>query len=238
MECTYENNFKRIEKKYFISNSQKIHLLSLIDKHICSSDYSNYTINNIYFDTDNFALIRASLEKPIYKEKLRLRSYGTPRDDDPIYIELKKKFKGVVYKRRISTLAVNSNNLGFAIRNAHENPQIAKELAWFQKMNNTKPKVYIGYDREAYAGIFDPDLRITFDCNLRYRETNLDLRAGDLGELLMTGDCSLMEIKTCESCPIWLSDALSVVGAFPTSFSKYGYYFKTQILTNKYEEVA
>ncbi len=184
--------------------------------------YGQYTICNIYYDTDDWRLIRASLEKPKYKEKLRVRSYGTAKNDSKVFVEIKKKYDGIVYKRRITCGA----NEVFDYLNGNQNEadygQIGREIEWFQQFYHTKPKVFIGYDRLAFAGIEDPELRITFDTNLRWRTDRLDLRYGDYGAPISGYGDVLMEIKIPDTAPLWLSHLLSKAKAYPTSFSKYG----------------
>ena len=204
--------FERYEKKYCLTLSQQRFLLERMMPYMKKDAYGEYTICNIYYDTDDYRLIRASLEKPVYKEKLRVRSYGVPQEDGKVFVELKKKFDGVVYKRRITT------------------GQLGREIGYFQSFYQTVPKVFIGYDRLAFAGIDDPQLRITFDTNLRWRDTGVDLRLGDHGApiALPCGDV-LMEVKIPGACPLWLSHLLSDAQAFPTSFSKYGACYRDEL---------
>lgn len=221
-------SFQRIEKKYFISPAQAETMLGEMRQHMTADRYGEYAIGNIYCDTDNFRLIRASLEKPAYKEKLRVRSYGVPTETDRVFVELKKKFDGVVYKRRITTEVPQVEPL--LCGSTEAKCQIGREIQWFQRQNRTRPRVFIGYDRLAFAGQEDPQLRLTFDTNLRWRDTQLDLCMGDWGAPILQGEDILMELKLPEACPLWLTHALTEVGAFPTSFSKYGTCYKEHIL--------
>ena len=191
--------FERYEKKYCLTLSQQRFLLERMTPYMKKDAYGEYTICNIYYDTDDYRLIRASLEKPVYKEKLRVRSYGVPQEDGKVFVELKKKFDG-------------------------------REIGYFQSFYHTAPKVFIGYDRLAFAGIDDPQLRITFDTNLRWRDTDVDLRLGNHGApiALPCGDV-LMEVKIPGACPLWLCHLLSDVGAFPASFSKYGACYRDEL---------
>lgn len=169
--------FERYEKKYFVTPNQQRLLLSRLGSHIQPDAYGAYTICNLYYDTDDWQLIRASIEKPVYKEKLRVRSYGVPQQDDKVFVELKKKFDGVVYKRRICAKADQSEALLNGIGLNQNYGQVGREIDWFQQFYHTKPKVFIAYDRTAFAGTELPDLRITFDSNLRWRDTELELTA-------------------------------------------------------------
>lgn len=217
-----QNCFKRYEKKYCLTKAQQEVILEGMRSYMKKDVYGQYTICNIYYDTDDWRLIRTSLEKPKYKEKLRVRSYGTAKDDSKVFVEIKKKYDGIVYKRRIT---VGANEV-FAYLDGNlsriDHGQIGREIEWFQQYYQTKPKVFIGYDRLAFAGIEDPELRITFDTNLRWRTEQLDLRCGDYGAPISGYGDVLMEIKIPDTAPLWLSHLLNEAKAYPTSFSKYG----------------
>lgn len=220
--------FRRIEKKYLLDKDQYYAMLDGIMKYMEPDRYSNYEISNVYYDTYDHDLIRTSLDKPVFKEKLRVRSYGTPTDSDKVFVELKKKFDGVVYKRRIimeAEEAAESLACGYIDRT----DQISREINWFLHTWNPLPMAFIGYDREAYAGIEDPNLRLTFDTNLRGRSWATDLREGSSGMYIIPKDTILMEIKIPGSAPLWLARLLSENNIFDVSFSKYGTYYKQLI---------
>lgn len=228
--------FQRYEKKYLLTPDQHTRMLAGMEEHMEADEYGRYTICNLYYDTDDFRLIRASLDKPVYKEKLRLRSYGVPGSGDQVFVELKKKFNGVVYKRRTVVRAGEaavrlSRGESFA-----QGDQIGREIAWFLRSQPVSPKVFIAYDRTAFAGRENPDLRVTFDTDLRWRDRELDLRAGDWGEPILPPDQILMEVKIPGAAPVWLAQLLSKIGAFPTSFSKYGSCYTRKLLPGKGRE--
>ena len=100
--------------------------------------------------------------------------------------------------------------------------QICKEIDWLRRCYDLRPVAFIGYEREAYAGIEDPELRITFDTNLRWRTDDMDLRSADRGEVLGPPDAILLEVKFPGVCPFWLSRLMNELGIRRTSFSKYG----------------
>ncbi len=231
--------FKRYEKKYRLTREQQRIILNGMREHMQADKFGQYTICNIYYDTDDWQLIRTSIEKPVYKEKLRVRSYGVPGDKDKVFVELKKKYDGVVYKRRITTAPGTANAFLSGDAVGGDFGQIGREIEWFQSFYETKPKVFIGYDRLAFAGTEQPELRITFDTDLRFRTDELDLRLGDHGALILPHDEVLMEIKIPGVCPLWLSELLSEAGAFPSSFSKIGCCYKNNILKpEKKEELS
>lgn len=226
-------SFERYEKKYLITPDQQARILSAARPYMKEDEYGRYSICNVYYDTDDFSLIRASLEKPVYKEKLRVRSYGVPADDDRVFVEIKKKCGGVVYKRRVVMMAKDAP--GYLSGDAALSPggQISREIDYFQSFHRTAPQVFIGYDRTAMAGIENEALRVTFDTNIRWRDSMLDLRSGDGGMLILPQDTVLMEIKIPGAMPLWLTRLLSSMSVFPTSFSKYGECYRNNILNRK-----
>ncbi len=230
MASNVQCSFKRYEKKYMMTPEQFKRILLGIQNYVRPDEFGNYTICNIYYDTDDFQLIRTSLEKPVYKEKLRMRSYGVPGSHDKVFVELKKKYDGVVYKRRVVMEASEAAGYINDARPPKKENQICHEIDWFMKSYQPKPKVFIAYDRLAFAGLENSELRITFDTNLRWRDTELDLRAGDYGMPILSQDQILMEIKIPGSAPVWLARLLSENHVFPTSFSKYGTCYKQNIL--------
>lgn len=226
-------SFERYEKKYLITPDQQARILSAARPYMKEDEYGRYSICNVYYDTDDFSLIRASLEKPVYKEKLRVRSYGVPADDDRVFVEIKKKCGGVVYKRRVVMMAMDAP--GYLSGDAALSPggQISREIDYFQSFHRTAPQVFIGYDRTAMGGIENEALRVTFDTNIRWRDSMLDLRSGDGGMLILPQDTVLMEIKIPGAMPLWLTRLLSSMSVFPTSFSKYGECYRNNILNRK-----
>ena len=213
--------FERKELKYLVSQSQWENLLPSIGSHIRTDDYHKYTICNLYMDTPDYRLIRRSLEKPVYKEKLRLRSYGPAGVNDGIFLELKKKYKGVVYKRR--TRMPLGDALRFISGEGTECSQIEREIRYFLNQNGEiAPVMFISYDREAWHGKEDPALRITLDDNILWREEEPDLSTRPYGNSLLSPGQRLVEIKCAGSMPLWLTEALSRNRIYKTSFSKYG----------------
>lgn len=231
-------SFERYEKKYFLTPEKQARLLSRMEPYIKSDDYGKYTICSIYYDTDNWQLVRESIEKPDYKEKLRVRSYGVPEKDGKVFVELKKKCGGIVYKRRITTEASMTEPFLCGSEKPSQYGQIGREIAWFRDLYKPKPKVFIAYDRTAFAGTEDHELRITFDHNMRWRDNDLDLCLGDYGQPIIAEDRILMEIKMPGVCPLWLSRMLSEEGIFPISFSKYGTCYREHILKNSKNKEA
>ena len=222
--------FQRYEKKYLLNPEQYQKIRAGLAPYMEADEHGRYTICNLYYDTPDFQLIRASLDKPVYKEKLRMRSYGVPADGDSVFVELKKKYKGVVYKRRTVLEAGEALDYLAGRCSPRAKDQICREIDWFLGRYHPVPQVFIAYDREALAGLEDRVLRVTFDIDLRWRDTALDLRSGDGGERITSRDQILMEIKIPGSAPVWLSRLLSKNSLFPTSFSKYGVCYRENLM--------
>lgn len=219
----YQDTFKRFEIKYLLNREQKKNLSAVMKQHMTLDEYGRTTICNVYYDTPDSILIRRSLDKPVYKEKLRVRSYGIAKKDGRVFIELKKKYKSVVYKRRISTTqaeAVNYLEHGIKLK---ECSQITSEIDYFIKYyKNLIPAVYLSYEREAFYGNDDRNLRITFDENILFRTDNISLCERPYGSPVLDENQTLVEIKITSAMPLWLAHALSDNGIYPVSFSKYG----------------
>ena len=222
--------FERVEKKYFLSPEQYRNFLESLAPYVRADAYGEYTICNLYYDTDDYRLIRASIDKPVYKEKLRVRSYGVPAADSAVFVELKKKYDSVVYKRRITSTPRAAQALLRGVHPAGAQSQIQKEIEYFQQFHRTQPKAFIAYDRQAFQGTENSALRITFDRNMRYRLDRLDLMAGDDGAPILQTDDILMEIKIPGACPLWLTRLLTEYGIYSASFSKYGECYRAHIL--------
>ncbi|MDO5292399.1 MAG: polyphosphate polymerase domain-containing protein [bacterium] len=225
--------FKRFEKKYMVTEEKYDALLSALNEHMIMDDYGVHTICNIYYDTEHDELIRNSLDKPLYKEKLRLRSYGVPSLESNVFLEIKKKFKGIVYKRRMVMdlkTAKEFTEEGIPLR---ETTQIGNELTYFMEFYQPVPKLFIAYDRFAMFGKEDSEVRITFDSNIRSRDYDLGLEYGDYGEPLLDENYHLMEIKIAGAMPLWLSALLNELEIYPTSFSKYGNIYKKRLEETK-----
>ena len=233
-----KNIFQRKEKKYRLSLDQFEDLFKELLFYMEQDKCGMQTISSLYYDTDDFQLIQKSIEKPIYREKFRIRSYGIPTATDMIFLELKKKFEGVVYKRRVSlsleeaTTYLSSTNIPL------ENNQIMQEIDWFYSRHQLTPKVLIAYDRIALFGKEDLDFRITFDFKVRWRSTNLDLSAGDHGAYLIPKDECLMEIKALGAIPFCLTQILANHELYPVSFSKYGTCYKNYLYQERVDQLC
>ena len=223
------NFFQRIEQKYILTEEEYKLLFEKINSHLEKDYYYKSTICNLYFDTDYNDLIVNSLEKPPYKQKVRVRSYNVPNVDDNVFLELKGKHKGIVFKRRekirldelykyleSGTIPKNNNN------------QIMKEIDYIIKKYNLKPKIFLAYDRLSYYDKDNVNFRVTFDMNLRSRNEDLNLELGDTGKLFSKEKFYIMELKSLTSIPLWFIKVLSELKIYSRSFSKYGSIYSKQ----------
>lgn len=214
--------FNRVEKKYILNKEQFDKIKAILSEKMKKDSFHDdvYTISSIYLDTDNFDLIRKSIDKPIYREKVRLRCYGVPSLDSKVFLEIKKKYNGFGNKRRIS-LKLKDAYL-FINGNLEVDSQIGRELKYVLNFYNLKPKVYIVYDRLAFQ---DGDFRITLDFNIRSRIDNLYLESHD-NLVSLDDNIYIMEAKSLNAYPSWFINVLSDLKIYPKSFSKYGNIYK------------
>ena len=227
--------FKRYELKYLMDKEQTKAVYDAIDDHMTLDRYGHSSIRNIYLDTDNFHLIRRSLEKPEYKEKLRFRCYGDADSDSEIFVELKKKYKGIVYKRRLE-MPLDQAMRWFTTDTAeHPQTQIGEEIDYLRtRYPGIHPKMYLSYEREAYCPNDDRDLRITIDSNIRARLDDVDLTSCPGGHEVLPTGTTLMEVKTMYGYPQWLLKVLDENSLYKTSFSKCGRAYEQMVLAPRY----
>lgn len=232
---SFQKNFKRRELKYLISQDQRLRIIEAMSAHTVPDEYGLSTIRNVYYDTSTMLLIRRSIEKPVYKEKLRARTYGEVGSDAPVFVEIKKKFLDTVYKRRAyMTLDEQEKYLAGDIPAPFEN-HIMKEIDYFlQLYGDLRPAVYLSYNREAFYAKDDHEFRITFDNNILWRDYDLSLHYGVYGSPILDEDMCLMEIKVANAIPLWMVNILTRERIYRTPFSKYGRAYAA-MLNNKHE---
>ncbi|MDO4282150.1 MAG: polyphosphate polymerase domain-containing protein [Clostridia bacterium] len=223
----YQKVFKRVEEKYMLTDKIYDILMKRIESELVENEYPHSKILNIYYDTDSYELAIKSIQKPTYKEKIRIRSYDIPNENSKVFLELKRKCLGVVTKRRIAVkLKTFQKYIAKGKLDNIENLQIYNEIDYAFKKYQLVPKIMVAYDRDSYYLRESEDIRITFDKNLRSRLNDLDLTYGDEGELFFEEDIRIMEIKSCSAIPIWFVKILNELKIYPVSFSKYGEIYK------------
>ena len=227
--------FNRYENKYLLDETAYRRVTQEILLHMEPDSYNRdgrfYSILNLYYDTQDHSLIRNSLQKPVYKEKLRLRAYHPVKPEDMVFLEVKKKYHGLVNKRRTKIRMKDAQQFvqtgEIPSDTTRMNLQVLRELAYLVQHRSFIPSAVISYDRMAYFEQNNPDLRISFDTNLRGRRTNLSLTSSQqTGELLLDPGLYLMEIKTRKAAPLWLAHLLNGEQLRKTSFSKYGSFYQ------------
>jgi len=228
--------FERVEKKFLLTASQYEALLPLLEEYMEEDEYGEHTVCNIYYDTERYDLIRTSIEKPPYKEKFRLRSYGAADQESSIFAEIKKKSGGIVYKRRVAASPAQIRDFLGGGYLSHEDAQIQREIQWFLYIYHPKPAVFIAYERKAFTGKEDPGLRVTFDWNIRWRQERLDLCAGTEGEPVMPEERIVMEVKLANAAPLWLAGLLGRLKIYPAGFSKYGACYQQHLIKRFFSE--
>ena len=226
----YQAVFRRYELKYLLTREQKAAVLAAMEPYMAPDRYGRTTIRNLYFDTGNYRLIRRSMERPAYKEKLRLRGYQQAGPDSGVFVELKKKYDGVVYKRRMALAERDAMDWLAGRTPCPERTQISREIDYFLGYyEDLRPVVFLSYEREAYFCRDGGDFRVTFDENIRCRREDLSLRAAVWGMPILEEGRTLMELKCSGGVPLWMVRALSRERIRKTSFSKYGTAYQTLI---------
>lgn len=217
------NVFRRRELKFLVDEQQRQLLEQVMRQRMVPDKYGRSTICNLYYDTPDFRLIRHSLEKPVYKEKLRLRSYGRAEPGVDVFLEMKKKYKGIVYKRRIHVTEEEAKAFMERRGALPKDNQIAREMVYFRDFyRDLTPRVYLSYEREAWFDPEDSGFRMTLDRNICFRTTDLSLAAPISGQAILPPNMSLLEVKASGGIPMWLTEHLSHHKIHKQSFSKYG----------------
>ena len=229
--------FERFELKFMLTFDQKEKILRVMEPYMKLDQYGRTTIRNLYYDTDDYRLVRKSIERPVYKEKLRVRSYDRASPDSTVFVELKKKYHSTVYKRRLPLTEQTAMAWLSGKSPPQEQSQIAKEIEYFRDFYQTlKPAAFLSYEREAYYALDGSDFRITFDDTILFREDELSLQAKPWGTPLLEEGNVLMELKCSGGVPLWLTRFLTRERIFKTSFSKYGTGYQRIIYPRLQEE--
>lgn len=234
---SFQTVFKRYEIKFLISGEQREALIAEMRRHMMKPDrYGHSTICNLYYDTDNYRLARRSEEKPVYKEKLRLRSYGRAEPNSIVFAELKKKYHSVVYKRRLALPESEASEWLRGGASPRIHTQIEQEIEYFLEYYGTlEPRLFLSYEREAFFDSGGSDFRVTLDENLLARTDRLSLCEKPGGMPLLDPRQVIMELKTSGALPLWMTSFLTSNRIFKASFSKYGAAYRNIMLNDKGE---
>ena len=219
----FKTTFKRLEKKFILTEEQYLAVKAAFEDAFVPDRYGETTICNLYYDTADYILLRRSISKPVYKEKIRLRTYGIPNDSSVSFIELKKKYEGVVYKRRIELPYPDALNFLSKKYVPENQSQIMKELSFcLERYEGLAPRFFISSERSAFFNKDNDEFRVTFDKNLTWRNYDLDLRKGVYGNNILPKGHVIMEIKIPHNLPLWIVQLFSRLGIKSGSFSKVG----------------
>ncbi len=231
--------FKRYELKYLLDEEAFGQVLPVLNMHMVPDTYAHSSIRNVYLDTNDDLLVRRSIEKPLYKEKLRFRSYGEPDGGSKIFVELKKKYDSVVYKRRL-TMPLHEAVDWFSQEDySFPDCQIGREIDFLKKRYpSISPSMLVCYERDSYRSLDGTDLRITIDSDIIARREDVRLDSDVDGYSVLPDGYRLMEIKTLYGYPSWLNEVLNANRLYKTSFSKYGNAYKQQVLGSHYGSIG
>ena len=234
---SYQNVFERYEIKYFLTKTQKEALMKEMDGRMQSDKYGRTIIRNIYYDTDSFRLIRDSLDHPVYKEKLRIRSYQRAEIGDMVFVEIKKKFEDVVYKRRVAMPRIAAEYWIDYRKPLAFGSQITSEIDYLVDFyEGLSAKAFLSYEREAFSDNKNPEFRLTLDENILARDTELNLGSDIWGQPLLPHGMTLMEVKIAGAMPLWMANFLSSNNIQKVSYSKYGTYYRNCLSSGAIQE--
>lgn len=224
--------FNRYEKKYMLTRQQYEAIRQRMEPYMEKDQYGLHTIRNIYYDTEDDELIRTSLEKPKYKEKFRVRCYGEPNAESDYFLEIKKKYKGIINKRRIVMKPQEAKAYLENGEKPREQSQIFREVDYVWNHYQLIPKIYLAYDRIALFGKEEAEFRVTFDQNIRSRDFALTLEKDTETTKLLKDGYYLMEVKISNAMPLWFVKILTELEIRSTSFSKYGNVYRRNLEKN------
>lgn len=221
------DTFQRVEDKYLMDRKEADAFLKAVSPYLKPDRYFCYHCHTIYFDNDSAQLISTSLSHPPYKMKLRLRTYSDPDDDTPVFLETKKKYGDIVYKKRFMMTDLEAKEYLYEGIAPHTDNSTSREIDYLIHYYHLKPKVYIGYDRICYVSKTDADARFTLDSHITYRTNDVSLHETGEEKELQKG-MFILECKVSDRYPMWLTKILSSHHLYKSSFSKYGTIYKRE----------
>ena len=224
-------SYSRYEYKYVITEETAGHLRSALSPFIIADPYGDesgaYTVSSLYFDTKRNSYYYDTLNREFYRQKLRLRTYGEPREDSESFFELKLKYGSVSTKRRFP-VPLRDALESIAAGTASFSGGLLREIAYCIESEKLVPASVVSYERQAFVareealdGALCDDLRVTFDRAIRVRRDDLSLLLGSHGEPTAPADTVVLEVKFNKCIPREIAETLSAFDLRKRSFSKY-----------------
>ena len=221
--------FSRREQKYLITQWQYLQLVENILPYMRPDKYGvegRYSVTSLYFDNDDQDIYFETKNKLKYRQKLRLRVYDDTDRNGTAFFEVKQKHNKVVNKRRL--VMPLSEAYRYLNNDAEElssyetsNGQVLKEIDHFKRFYDLQPEMIVSYNRHAFHGVTDPELRITFDLDLKCRNEDLALENGSYGHNFIDENLVVLEVKVNDSVPLWLTRHLQDLDCEQRSASKF-----------------
>lgn len=222
--------FTRREQKYLITKQQYQALIKKLNYRMrpdLNGIDGRYTVTSLYFDNEDRDIYYETKNRLRFRQKLRLRVYDDTDINGTAFFEVKQKHNKVVNKRRmILPLQEAYRYLSYSPGESREgyetsNTQVLREIDHFRWLYQLEPEMIVSYDRHALHEIDNPDLRITFDFNMRTRNDNFAVEDGPYGDNFVDTDLVILEVKVDDSVPLWLTRILQEVQCDQRGASKF-----------------
>jgi SPX domain protein involved in polyphosphate accumulation len=224
----------RFELKYLTRFDTYQRIIRQLDPYAERDGYAGelgrYSIISLYYDSPELACYWDKINGVPYRNKLRIRQYGSMAGSDDAYIEVKQKLLASIRKIRTRMKLTQAYDLLAAAHQRAETSEVIdrspedevlNHVMYLRSLYNLEPKAIISYEREPYVGRYDHHLRMTFDLNLRSRAEDLRLESGPWGKYIMSPDIVLVEMKVDGRIPEWFISLVAEHNLEPCRFSKY-----------------
>jgi len=234
-------HFQRYEIKYWLTEERYFDVRDEIQRYMELDPYCHdrphhaYPIWSLYLDTFDFATFEERLDGLIFRQKYRLRTYGAdkPFEDaltDPLFVEIKKKQNKVILKDRSLIKVREALDL---LDHASGNPfmqtlplaqkKTMERFVFFQNHLSLGPQIAVKYEREAYFGENDRNVRVTFDRNLCAKESRAlaEMYTETKNWFHHRNPQIIFEIKVYDAMPQWLVNILRRFQLRSEPISKY-----------------
>lgn len=216
----------RFEIKYLVPHDAAERTIDALQPYTVPDDHAinewGYPVYSVYWDSPQLSLFWEKIEGLKVRRKLRFRRYAGQAD---VFVEIKQRVDRTLQKRRTRISEAEVRNwFGDAPgepKLAPADPVVSEALVLRHRFR-LGPRMAISYTRRALYGLYDADLRITFDRRVQYRATDFDIaRQFDAGEYVIDPRLVIMEIKFSERVPLWLCKLVSREGFQMIRLSKY-----------------